>query len=576
MLELPSAPAPASAPNSATGAPPARPAGKDFVGFQSSLRGALAASDAQHSTRATETEAKPRPKAATSLARQGKEAPAASSPSPGSAERDEARREARNDKDTAALPREVPDEAGSMRPELADTGPVTDFVAQGAPTSPAPATATTNLQGWGGQSLSSGGEQDAPRNAVAPALPHMTMQPPFAGQQGVLVQEAPPPGALGNALAFGGVPTSSSHSVTTVNQELAGHAQANGPQDVPLQASFQDTVLADAFNAPPSAQALAPLVSPDQGVGVGMPDGKAGLGALGSQANPGQSVSGNGLHAEHKPASSDPQTVMSALAAVAPQVAAQISKDTSGPANSRLPSATAPMGAPEAAKSSMPSLLLAQAFSTGDAPQDAQPGLPEAAARLIGLEGAPTIITRQVVGNDSQNIPGQGFGFAVPDSSAQRTDAPPPSIASREPSAPPPPVRQLAPVLVSLAFGGGNETLTIALDPGELGRVEVSIGQGKDAGQVRIMAERPETLALLQRDQRELDRALNQAGLGDMARSLSFSLASDQGRQQHQHAAQDGANRFAALAAGQEAEDMPIPAMPAPPRASTSLVDLAV
>ena len=136
-------------------------------------------------------------------------------------------------------------------------------------------------------------------------------------------------------------------------------------------------------------------------------------------------------------------------------------------------------------------------------------------------------------------------------------------------------MRQLAPVLVSLALGGGNEALTITLDPGELGRVEVSIGQGKDAGQVRIIAERPETLALLQRDQRELDRSLTQAGLGDMARSLSFSLASDQGRQQHHHTAQEGANRFAALAGGQEAE-RPLTPIPAPLRASTSLIDLAV
>jgi Meckel syndrome type 1 protein len=136
-------------------------------------------------------------------------------------------------------------------------------------------------------------------------------------------------------------------------------------------------------------------------------------------------------------------------------------------------------------------------------------------------------------------------------------------------------VRQLAPVIVSLAFGGGNEALTITLDPGELGRVEISIGQGKEAGLVRIIAERPETLALLQRDQRELDRSLTQAGLGDMARSLSFSLASDQGRQQQHHAAQEGANRFATLAGGQEAE-RPLTPIPAPPRASNSLIDLAV
>ena len=126
-------------------------------------------------------------------------------------------------------------------------------------------------------------------------------------------------------------------------------------------------------------------------------------------------------------------------------------------------------------------------------------------------------------------------------------------------------------------LGRGDEALTIALDPVELGRVEVSIGQGKEAGQIRIMAERPETLALLQRDQRELDRALNQAGLSDMGRSLSFSLASDQGRQhQQQHAAHHGANRFAGALTGIESE-RPLGPIPMPARAgSTSLLDIAV
>jgi flagellar hook-length control protein FliK len=130
-------------------------------------------------------------------------------------------------------------------------------------------------------------------------------------------------------------------------------------------------------------------------------------------------------------------------------------------------------------------------------------------------------------------------------------------------------------VIVSLALGRGDEALTIALDPGELGRVEVSIGQGKEAGQLRIVAERADTLALLQRDQRELDRALNQAGLGDMARSLSFSLASDQGRQQQQGMTQERANRPSTAATGTE-DTRPIASNPAPRRSATSLIDIAV
>ena len=156
----------------------------------------------------------------------------------------------------------------------------------------------------------------------------------------------------------------------------------------------------------------------------------------------------------------------------------------------------------------------------------------------------------------------------------QRTDASPPSSPTREASAPLP-ARQLAPVVVSLVLGRGDEALTIALDPVELGRVEVSIGQGKEAGQVRIVAERPETLALLQRDQRDLDRALNQAGLGDMARSLSFSLASDQGRQQHHGSAHERGHRASMIVSGLDG-DRAMPVLPGPTRNATSLIDIAV
>jgi Meckel syndrome type 1 protein len=171
-------------------------------------------------------------------------------------------------------------------------------------------------------------------------------------------------------------------------------------------------------------------------------------------------------------------------------------------------------------------------------------------------------------------LPFQAHVALQPEAAAARIEAAAPQAAGRDAPAPPP-ARQLAPVIVSLALGRGDEALTIALDPGELGRVEVSIGQGKEAGQLRIVAERADTLALLQRDQRELDRALNQAGLGDMARSLSFSLASDQGRQQQQGMTQERANRPSTAATGTE-DTRPIASPPAPRRSATSLIDIAV
>lgn len=198
----------------------------------------------------------------------------------------------------------------------------------------------------------------------------------------------------------------------------------------------------------------------------------------------------------------------------------------------------------------------------------------EASFSLVSLEAAKSAGAKTSGEGRADGLAPQALGFALPDGMLQRTDAPLTSAVARDMPAPPP-ARQLAPVVVSLALGRGDEALTIALDPGELGRVEVSIGQGKDAGQVRIVAERPETLALLQRDQRELDRALTQAGLGDVARSLSFSLASDQGRQQQHGAAHQGGQRFPGQATGLEAERLLAP-ISNQARSATSLLDIAV
>lgn len=276
------------------------------------------------------------------------------------------------------------------------------------------------------------------------------------------------------------------------------------------------------------------------------------------------------------------QNIANGLVAAAPAqaAAAQAAQNPQAMAGARKPAPPAPAGdAVEATKPSESLALLSNALNNIQAAREmqvvvadetAEPGL-----RLAQLEAPKAAGTKPSGESRAEGVSMQPPAFMGPDGMLQRADAPLPSSPAREASAPLP-ARQLAPVVVSLVLGRGDEALTIALDPVELGRVEVSIGQGKEAGQIRIVAERPETLALLQRDQRELDRALNQAGLDDMGRSLSFSLASDQGRQhQQQHAAHHGANRFAGALTGIELE-RPLGPIPMPARAATSLLDIAV
>ena len=147
-------------------------------------------------------------------------------------------------------------------------------------------------------------------------------------------------------------------------------------------------------------------------------------------------------------------------------------------------------------------------------------------------------------------------------------------------AAPPPatPARQIAPVLVSVAIAGGTAKLSVTLDPAELGRVEISIERTGDTAEVRVFAERPETLMLLQRDQRELDRALTQAGMGTDGRSLSFSWTDgggggfgagrDNGREGMARDMRSGSSSTGAVDGTALAEP--------PPRRLLSLIDLAV
>lgn len=71
----------------------------------------------------------------------------------------------------------------------------------------------------------------------------------------------------------------------------------------------------------------------------------------------------------------------------------------------------------------------------------------------------------------------------------------------------------------------GNTRFQIRLDPPELGRIDVRLDIDQ-SGQVnaRLTVEKAETLDLMQRDQRGLERALQQAGLDGAKTNLEFSL----------------------------------------------------
>ncbi len=133
-----------------------------------------------------------------------------------------------------------------------------------------------------------------------------------------------------------------------------------------------------------------------------------------------------------------------------------------------------------------------------------------------------------------------------------------------------PVIQQIAPVLITLSIAPqlGPARLTLLLEPEELGRIEVAVERvGEGRLSIAIVAERAETLMLLQRDSALLDRALAQAGVGSEGRSLSFAFGEPGGRAGDSHGGQRGPRT---------AEPERATLAQAPISSATALLDIAV
>ena len=105
-----------------------------------------------------------------------------------------------------------------------------------------------------------------------------------------------------------------------------------------------------------------------------------------------------------------------------------------------------------------------------------------------------------------------------------RTDAPSTSQAAARAATPTDQVM----FQIQRALPAGGDKITIHLLPRELGRVEVTLELGDDVPiRAVVSVDRAETLDLLQRDARDLERALSDAGFDTDDQSLSFTLSDD-------------------------------------------------
>ncbi len=112
--------------------------------------------------------------------------------------------------------------------------------------------------------------------------------------------------------------------------------------------------------------------------------------------------------------------------------------------------------------------------------------------------------------------------FTSDTTSASQRPTSPTAESSRPRSA----TEQITPSLMQIRRApNGAQTLTVRLDPPELGHVQVKIDRSPDApARVEIIVEKPETLNMLLRDQAQLQRALDQAGVPAEGRNVTFHV----------------------------------------------------
>jgi flagellar hook-length control protein FliK len=136
-------------------------------------------------------------------------------------------------------------------------------------------------------------------------------------------------------------------------------------------------------------------------------------------------------------------------------------------------------------------------------------------------DGAGTSGTQPTTGaakTATSDVP--GLGVVTAGTAASQTAA----AAPGTPTAVAVPISAL-PVAIAARAKAGSNQFDIRLDPPELGRIDVRLDVDTN-GQVtsHVTADRPETLTLLQNQQPQLERALEQAGLKTADNGMQFSL----------------------------------------------------
>ena len=337
--------------------------------------------------------------------------------------------------------------------------------------------------------------------------------------------------------------------------EAAGKTDGSGMEEAPEEAEQPGTPEAEAVDA----------AAADGGTESESDAGSVDTAAA-SEDDPAQDdVTDDGAPSPAGPADGVPEQDATVLAAAAvPSVpttkAASAPADVDGEKASAVPGVNAgnspqtlrgseqapgqqpvhPNPAGDAARENAPS------FSDGENPQQ-QPHSPPQQHAAQDVKPASSLQPRAAEATPSAALQIESSPTAQPDPSASAlalqparqsaASANPASFQSAAAEANPVPLTPNA-IAVEIVgrMRGGQRHFDIRLDPPELGRIEVRLDVDRHGNvSTRLTVDRPETLDLMQRDARSLERALQQAGLKTDDAGLQFSL-----RQHAENHGQDG------------------------------------
>lgn len=249
-----------------------------------------------------------------------------------------------------------------------------------------------------------------------------------------------------------------------------------------------------------------------------------------------------------------------------PLINIAMAEEGAAPANSSTGSQTTSRpNTSQATSSGFVAQVVSQDAPGNDAPvaANAPAGTDLAAAARLEAKAAPLPAESLTPVDDSlaPARPGDPLALVTGDSGHARETHSIESAATRAARAHAVPVPEQVVVRIAKAIADGVDRINVKLSPAELGHIDVRMEIGPDGRfQAVFAADRPQTVELLQRDARELARALQDAGLRADTGSLSFNLRG-QGQQGHADGA-PGHGGSLPLAAG--GDDLPGNGAPPP------------